>query len=63
MLAGFGPEWDDLPADLAQAEMLLGAHFYTYRHDISRASPSLPVGVLALIERYRTVRMFMGGRV
>ena len=63
MLAGFGPEWDDLPADLAQAVMMLGAHFYEYRFDVSHALPPLPVGVLALIERYRTVRMFMGGRV
>ncbi len=63
MLAGFGPEWSDLPADLAQAVMLLAAHFYEYRHDVSRSSPSMPAGVLALIERYRTVRLFMGGRV
>lgn len=63
MLAGFGPEWDDLPADLAQAVMLLAAHFYEFRFDVAHAAPPLPVGVLALIERYRTVRMFMGGRV
>lgn len=63
MLAGFGPEWSDLPADLAQAVMLLGAHFYEYRHDVSRSTPAMPMGVLALIERYRTVRLFMGGRV
>ena len=31
MLAGFGPEWTDLPADLSQAVMLLGAHFYEFR--------------------------------
>ncbi|MFO8127677.1 hypothetical protein [Yoonia sp.] len=63
LLAGFGPEWTDLPADLAQAVMLLAAHFYDYRHDISRSAPPMPLGVLALIERYRTVRLFMGGRV
>lgn len=63
MLAGFGPEWTDLPGDLAHAVMLLGAHFYEYRHDVSRAAPAMPVGVLALIESYRTVRLFMGGRV
>ncbi|KQI72708.1 hypothetical protein AN191_06780 [Loktanella sp. 5RATIMAR09] len=61
MLAGFGPEWRDLPADLAQAVMLLAAHFYEYRHDVSRNAPIMPMGVLALIERYRTVRLFMGG--
>jgi uncharacterized phiE125 gp8 family phage protein len=63
MLAGFGPEWDDLPADLALAVVLLAAHFYEYRFDLSRAAPALPASVSALIERYRTVRMFMGGRV
>ena len=63
LLAGFGPEWSDLPADLAQAVMLLAAHFYEYRHDVSRSSAAMPIGVLALIERYRTVRLFMGGRV
>ena len=63
LLAGFGPEWSDLPADLAQAVMLLAAHFYEYRHDLSRSTPAMPVGVLALIESYRTVRLFMGGRV
>ncbi|EBA11371.1 head-tail connector protein [Roseobacter sp. CCS2] len=62
MLAGFGPEWSDLPSDLAQAVMLLAAHFYEYRHDVSRSTPAMPVGVLALIESYRTVRLFMGGR-
>jgi len=63
MLAGFGPEWGDLPADLAQAVMLLAAHFYEYRHDVSRSTPAMPAGVIALVERYRTVRIFMGGSV
>jgi len=63
LLAGFGPEWDDLPADLGQAVLLLAAQFYEYRFDVSRAAPTLPTSVLALIEPYRTVRMFMGGRI
>ena len=63
ILAGYGPEWDDLPADLAQAVILLAAHFYEYRFDVTRAAPALPPCVLGLIERHRTVRMFMGGRV
>ncbi len=62
ILAGFGPHWDDLPADLAQAVMLLAAHYYEYRHDFSRGTAPMPFGVSALIERYRTVRLFMGGR-
>lgn len=63
MLAGFGPEWADLPADLAQAVMMLAAHFYEYRHDLAHGTPAMPFGVSSLIERYRTVRLFMGGRV
>jgi uncharacterized phiE125 gp8 family phage protein len=63
MLAGFGPEWADLPADLAQAVMMLAAHYYEYRHDVTHGTPAMPFGVSALIEQYRTVRLFMGGRV
>jgi uncharacterized phiE125 gp8 family phage protein len=63
MLAGFGPEWSDLPADLAQAVMMLATHFYEYRHDPAHGTPAMPFGVSSLIERYRTVRLFMGGRV
>ncbi|MEL6840854.1 MAG: head-tail connector protein [Pseudomonadota bacterium] len=63
LLAGFGPEWGDLPADLAQAVMMLAAHYYEYRHDVVQGTPAMPFGVSSLIERYRTVRLFMGGRV
>lgn len=62
LLAGFGPEWSDLPADLAQAVMLLAAHFYEFRTDAALHGSSMPFSVTALIERYRTVRLFMGGR-
>lgn len=62
MLAGFGPEWSDLPSDLGQAVLMLAAHFYEYRHDLTRGAPAMPFEVSALIERYRTVRLFMGSR-
>lgn len=61
MLAGFGPDWSDLPADLAQAVMLLAAHYYEYRHEIQYDGGCMPFGVSALIERYRTVRLLGGG--
>lgn len=61
MRAGFGPTWSDLPADLSQAVMMLAAHFYEYRHEAALNGSSMPFGVTALIERYRTVRLFMGG--
>lgn len=62
MLAGYGPDWTDLPADLSQAVFMLAAHFYEFRHDLSRSTPAMPFGVAALIERYRTVRLFIGGK-
>jgi len=61
MRAGYGPNWSDLPADLSQAVMLLAAHFYEYRHETALNGGAMPYGVSALIERYRTVRLFMGG--
>lgn len=61
MLAGFGPEWSDLPADLAQAVFLLAAHYYEYRHEMQYDGGCMPFGVSALIERYRTLRLLGGG--
>ncbi|WP_439570220.1 head-tail connector protein, partial [Roseovarius mucosus] len=59
--AGFGVGWGDLPADLAQAVLMLVAHYYEYRHDLSLSSGCMPFGVASLIERYRTVRLLGGG--
>jgi len=61
MLAGFGPDWSDLPADLAQAVFLLAAHYYEYRHEVQYDGGCMPFGVSALIERYRTLRILGGG--
>ncbi len=61
--AGFGSAWRDIPADLTQAVLLLGAHYYEYRHETSLGDGCMPFGVTALIERYRTVRIFGGGRL
>ncbi len=60
--AGFGPLWADVPADLAQAVMLLAAEYYEQRHSGGQTGPALPVAVQALIERWRTVRVLGGGR-
>jgi len=60
--AGFGAAWDNLPADLAQAVMLLAAHFYEFRHDLGRSDPHLPPQVQALITPHRSLRLFMGSR-
>ena len=62
LLAGFGPEWTDLPSDLRQAVLLLAAHFHEYRAGETVPGGALPQSVAALIERYRTVRIFLGSR-
>ncbi|MTH33912.1 hypothetical protein GL279_04795 [Paracoccus limosus] len=58
--AGFGPGWDAVPADLAQAVLLLAARYHEDR-SFEGSQSALPFGVSALIERWRSVRM-LGGR-
>lgn len=57
-VAGYGDNWDDIPADLARAVLLLAADFYEHR--ASREGASLPSGILALLERFRKVRLLGG---
>ncbi|MEO8531241.1 MAG: head-tail connector protein [Deltaproteobacteria bacterium] len=60
--AGFGATWDDLPADLGQAVMLLAAHYYDNRNAVSEnGAIGIPFGVGALIERYRSLSVTLGG--
>lgn len=57
--AGFGA-WAAVPPDLAQAVLMLAAEYYENRHETDRVA-GLPHAVLALIERWRTVRVLGGG--
>jgi uncharacterized phiE125 gp8 family phage protein len=57
--AGFGAAWAQVPADLAQAVLLLAAQYYETRHDGQTAG--LPVAVQSLIESWRNVRVLGGG--
>ena len=57
--AGFGATWAALPADLAQAVLLLAATQYETRHD-GGGETGLPCGVQSLIERWRNVRVLGG---
>lgn len=59
--AGFGPTWANVPVDLGQAVLLLAAQFHEKRHEGGERTGTLPFGVLALIERWRTVRVLGGG--
>lgn len=58
--AGFGAVWSAVPADLAQAVLMLAAEFYERRHEAGTVA-GLPFGVQALIERWRNVRVLSGG--
>lgn len=62
--AGFGPGWEDVPADLAHAVMLLAAEYHENRHasDGVSARGPMPFGVMALIERWRVVRTAAAGK-
>ena len=59
--AGYGPNWSDLPVDVAQAAFLLGAHYYENRRGEGGRDDLIPFGVMALIETYRSVRILGGG--
>jgi uncharacterized phiE125 gp8 family phage protein len=60
-VAGMAEAFDDLPADMRQAVMLLAAHYYEYRDETALSAGCMPFGVTSLIERYRTVRLLGGG--
>lgn len=57
---GFGPSWGDMPPDLAQAVMLLAAHFYENREATALGAGCMPFGVTSLLQRYRPMRLFRG---
>ncbi len=58
--AGFGTQWTDVPADLAQAVLMLAARYHEDR-SFESVQSAMPFGVSALIERWRSVRV-LGGR-
>jgi uncharacterized phiE125 gp8 family phage protein len=58
--AGYAGAWSDLPEDLAQAVLLLAAHYYEYRHETQLGQGCMPFGVSSLIERFKTVRLLGG---
>ena len=58
--AGFATGWDELPADLAQAVLLLAAHYYEYRNETALSDGCMPFGVTSLVQRYRPMRIAPG---
>jgi uncharacterized phiE125 gp8 family phage protein len=59
-VAGFGPAWGEVSADLRQAVLMLAAQYYEAR-DGQTDMGELPMGVSALIARWRTLRTLGGG--
>ncbi|MDO5630446.1 MAG: head-tail connector protein [Paracoccus sp. (in: a-proteobacteria)] len=58
-VAGFGETWDRVPADLAQAVLMLAARYYEDR-SFEGSRGAMPFGVSALIEKWRQVRTLAG---
>ncbi|MCK0148815.1 hypothetical protein MWU54_02170 [Marivita sp. S6314] len=58
--AGMAAAFGDLPADLAQAVMLLAAHYHEYRDETALSAGCMPFGVTSLIARYRPMRLGFG---
>ncbi len=55
--AGFGASWNDLPGDLAQAVLLLAAHYFENRYGDSEPGQGIPIAVQALLETQQSVRL------
>ncbi|KXF90526.1 hypothetical protein AT574_11305 [Phaeobacter inhibens] len=60
MRAGMADSWSALPGDLAQAVLMLAAHYYEFRDDTRLQGGCMPFGVTSLIERYRALRVSLG---
>ncbi|MEM7243277.1 MAG: head-tail connector protein [Pseudomonadota bacterium] len=58
--AGFGDAWSDVPADLAQAMILLAAHFYENRNGSTVSDTQFPPLVLSLIAPFQKIRGLRG---
>lgn len=58
-VAGFGPAWADVPADLAQAVLLLAGEYYAAR---GGERPDLPASVAGLLAGWQALRLSAGGR-
>ena len=55
--AGFGDGPSDLPGGLAQAVMLLAAHYFENRYGEAVSGQGIPAGVQALLETQRSFRL------
>ncbi|WP_121061887.1 head-tail connector protein [Chachezhania antarctica] len=58
--AGMADDWSGLPGDMAQAVLLLAAHYYENRSDTRLNDGCTPFGVTSLLQRYRPMRLSVG---
>ncbi|SNR60914.1 head-tail connector protein [Puniceibacterium sediminis] len=54
---GLAPTFQDLPADMAQAVLMLAGHYDEYRNDVGLSQGCMPFGVTSLIARYCPMRI------
>lgn len=57
MTAGFGADWNAVPADIQQAVLMIVAHFYANRGDTSSGRALGDSGAAALLAPYREPRL------
>jgi len=58
--AGYAAAFTEIPSDLAQAVLMLAAHYYEFRHETGLSGGCMPFGVSSLIERYKSLRLRAG---
>ncbi|WP_194095840.1 head-tail connector protein [Marivivens aquimaris] len=62
LTAGYGETFDAIPADLAQAVLMLAAHYYDFRHGQAVERATFPPAVAAITARFQPIRMTAGAR-
>ena len=60
-IAGYGTAFQDLPADFAQAVLVLASHYYEARNIAGLSASAMPFGISVLIEPYKALRITAGG--
>lgn len=55
LTAGYGPDWADIPGDLREAVLILGADYFDMPQTREAGLPGLPASVQALVEPYRNI--------
>ena len=60
-IAGYAAQFQDLPADLAQAVLMLASHYYEARNIAGLSDSAMPFGISVLLEPYKALRITAGG--